>query len=613
MCQGAGAQDPGYSGTKFSAFYDLHDGGVLKYYDAQNRNSTIWNQIVATNGMAVLDLTAWPSSTAPIFCGGIWTDGGKGWIRVKGFRYLYICSPNVGSANAVGSDQTINVCGSRVLGFNPALIGYNPDLGNSVCRPFVVTNTRERLNVSFPVYIADKGSMVFSNSTADVTFRGHVTGTGSGRIIVDSERSGDVIAGNVDVPVFAREGAVIRLADGASVAVVGSDSVTKVLVDEGTATIDNLAGNIEVSGLGVGVSSLVYNSVDGGISVLDTRTASLLYKGGAEIPAGSLVAEVSSGRYIYFSVSVDGAVRDISQLPSLASPYDAYDVAGTGITYEKVPSRSKLKVDTGSVATIRTQRAGGETMSLMLNGGTFAVGRPEAWREDVDYWFDASREDLLRLVGEGTWADASLANCTAAGEPYIERVIDCRGDDGECKLWNVRGYQNNEFPKVLHVFPYKSMDRTVGLSYLCLGPKNNNTSRRIPLANASRAEKSVAAKMVIMVFGSQNGGGRALVGTKSGAFARDSVDLASGITTNKTHDIWVNGVKLADPTSKNALNGKWQIVSIDTDGEDVNGFGWISAWNDNGWSNKYGGQNYGEILIFTNEVSELTRSLQASG
>ena len=678
---GAANQDPDYpgKGSKFSAFYDLHDGGTLL---VTNGTATIWNQIVATNGMAVLDVTYFGEcGSVPVFCGGIWTDGGKGWIRVKGCRAITIGSPNktsfgetgptdvqriefvdkdgnpvtsgtkvlgdtrnlvkdvtsvtpsvndgmftrivgdapffegdtyvvggkglyIGSAAALGADQTIQVTNGKFVGFMPGGITWDPDFADTWSRPFVVTNGVGRFACSPRIdLVGSEATLVFSNvsKTVSIDFGGTVTGRG--QVVIDKNRTEDVISGTVAVPVIARTGVTLTLANGASLARLDpEDETVRLRLGEGTFALAALSTRIAVTGAGAGLSTLNLTGDVTGKSIICDGTFSLAFKGSATPPEGTFVNTLSDGRTLYTFCEA-GATIDASCLEPLSTPYDAF-AAADGKTYVNLPGGANLRAGEGVSATVQTRAEGGETFTLSLANGTFTVGKTEAWKERVDYWFDVSQTNLTRLVGEGFWADASPNNCFKAGQPYIERILDCRGDEGPFKLWNCRGYRENPFSLITTVYPYLCEDETTGLHYLDFGVKNSSSARRLPISTAGRTETPIPATLVTMVFGSHQGGGWALVGTKTGAFERSSTDQSAGIVKTKHKDVWVDGVKLDDPTASGTLNGDWQVISIDTSGLDVNGFGWIKEWND---KSTHGGQRYGEILIFTNAVSELTR------
>ena len=224
-----------------------------------------------------------------------------------------------------------------------------------------------------------------------------------------------------------------------------------------------------------------------------------------------------------------------------------------------------------------------------------------SFTNSVAYWFDFSRTDTHRYPGEGT--TTAYASQTLNSHPYIERVVDWRKPDAPYSFWNRRMYKVDgslDFQASVYGCRMDDAGAAGNMSYLSL-PFG---SRRLPFSNGEgyNTRASITAQTVVMVFGSQNGGGNAVVGTENGAFGRAGTDVSSGVTINTSHSVWVDGVQV-DPTAANTLNGAWQVISINIDGEPFNGLGWNSYLNDN----KYGGQNYGEVLIFTKAISERQR------
>jgi hypothetical protein len=133
----------------------------------------------------------------------------------------------------------------------------------------------------------------------------------------------------------------------------------------------------------------------------------------------------------------------------------------------------------------------------------------------------------------------------------------------------------------------------------------SDSSRRLPFSNGSgyNTVASCAAQLVVMVFG-VNTGCYAMFGTTEGAFGRSGTSMTTyGMTTNNQHDVWLDGVKV-DPTTTKFKSGL-QVISVALDGLRFNGLGFLKDL-DTG-TNRMGGQNYGEVLIFTNAVSDWMR------
>ena len=112
---------------------------------------------------------------------------------------------------------------------------------------------------------------------------------------------------------------------------------------------------------------------------------------------------------------------------------------------------------------------------------------------------------------------------------------------------------------------------------------------------------SLKATLVIMAYNAASGGGQAIVGTTTGAFARTNTSVDYPIVANPVSGkIRKNGVEVADPTSTDVLlDAGWQILTVDVSAYMLTGFGINTA------PSGAGGQGYGDILVFTNSVSQL--------
>lgn len=654
---GAGAQDPGYSSpqaAQLSCYYDLHDGGTLRYDTAQGI-STIWNPIVATNGLAVLDITGWPQKTDISLNGGIYTAGGKGYLRIKGYngQDLYVGSSTsdgyayttvtdvrrielvddtdqplshiiyyraanlagvvtnnswkmvgntmhrlmgdaavlpdsaytttdtalyIGSDAAVSADQTLTV--NKTLGFWPIEAVCDPDLGDGLCRPFAaVTRTGARLTVGCSVVLQAGAKMSLANSSAKVTFNGTVSGAGS--VSIGAGHTDDVFGGTVSVPVQAASGVLLSLGDGASLArFEPADATVGIKVLTGTASLADLTGTVTLSGEGKAASFLNVTGAPEGATIIEEATATVLFNGSAT-PAGNvMIRALSDGRReIRFG-------KDASQLPALATPYEAYEL-GNGAVLENVPANVNLRASEGVTATVRTDGTDGDSVSLSLRGGTVALGTSPA------YWFDFSRTNTLRRIGEGTTTQY-------LDRDFIERCVDWRQPDADRSLWNRRCY-GTTFDYVDSVMPIPVWNGLNGKTYLSMGEVGR---RRLPFSDGQGYNTFVAvpAQMVIMVYGATNGGGWSMVAADSSALTRPGATLDDPIAPNDDYPVWLNGESVK-PSEAKFVNG-WQVISIQMNGLGFRGLGFKNVL---GVTTDFGGQDYAEVLVFTNAVSERVR------
>ena len=370
-------------------------------------------------------------------------------------------------------------------------------------------------------------------------------------------------------------------------------------------TIGSLAGTDETSLLHVKAGQTV---------TINAFTGMFRLLGGGTVVFGPDVGPVASCRF------GDGLVYTTGNLPAEFSVGSLVNNA----TGTNTLALGGTPLFTGASTSFVVQAAAGERMRVLADGnvpviaggaGT-AVIETRDWRDRAALWIDPS---TTTPGGFGTcakdewWAiiSTSISNnfvtgATATGGGlYIEYMPDCRPDRTYYFGRNGRNYQHladktNPYAECLQsVYAYQKFNGCNGLTTICCV----GSSRRIPLAKGDvkgDSTTSIPANMVVMVFGSQDGGGKALVGTSDGAFAR-TAGLANGLTTSSSTKIWLDGVKVTSPSTQ-TLNGGWQIVSIDTTGHNVNGFGWAKNYND------AGGQNYGEILVFTNALSDVERT-----
>lgn len=140
--------------------------------------------------------------------------------------------------------------------------------------------------------------------------------------------------------------------------------------------------------------------------------------------------------------------------------------------------------------------------------------------------------------------------------------------------------------------------------------------------------RPIQSKSIIMVYGSQEGGGKGLVGgwqtssadnkypidgevfenvsSNTGTYYnRSDVTTASTVLAAGRPNVpcWVDGNAIV-PNETAALNGGYQIISLGVapgDSPSVRSIGMADQ------ANNAGGQRYGEILIFTNELTTVQR------
>jgi hypothetical protein len=183
---------------------------------------------------------------------------------------------------------------------------------------------------------------------------------------------------------------------------------------------------------------------------------------------------------------------------------------------------------------------------------------------------------------------------------------------------------------VLQVVPYVVTNGLNGLNYVSFGTAggkvasaawgldaNADEARRLPFwkgeadgaVKAAGAAASSQCKYAIMVFGSQQGGGYALLGaptTSAGRLTRNPTTNDTWLGSNApNYDFTVDGETVNPGTAK--PNGAWQIVSIDMTRKDtkIDSFGAQTASGSS--ATAPGGQNYAEVILFESAPTEAER------
>lgn len=256
-----------------------------------------------------------------------------------------------------------------------------------------------------------------------------------------------------------------------------------------------------------------------------------------------------------------------------------------------------------------------------------------SWTNKVSHWFDASDS---RTVHKFAYKP------TKAGWENVKNQYDGHdiviGWTDKIKGQSDKYFFNNRIlsitqPEiagdgyVLQVMPYlveNDASCPNGLPYLCFGsqggsrsgakydtagkPATANEARRLRVSSGAaidvtgaRVQKATETDFgitpeCIMVFGSQQGGGKAILDSQNkagqGNLARAGTTVNNNWANYKGFMFWVDGDYLADYTTEHP-NGGWQVVSLDMKGTNtvIQGIGSHQLLTQ-------GGQNYAELIFF---------------
>ena len=259
----------------------------------------------------------------------------------------------------------------------------------------------------------------------------------------------------------------------------------------------------------------------------------------------------------------------------------------------------------------------------------------ESWKAKVAHWFDASDADTIVpfTFDPNTAFGWSGAENKYNGNQIVIGIKD-KVEGSTISLYNARIWSSGNTAKKtdyqLQVMPYLVKGGLNGKDYLCCGQygvegtpntkydENGNLAaakenRRLPVWNGTEItglEKPTGtagnfpASYCIMVFGSQQGGGLATLGTVSGygTLARSGSAASSPWMKYDGFTMHVDGLTEGKP-KENTPNGGWQVVSIDMTGTNtlISGIGQHQNSN-------YGGQNYAEVIFFSEKPTTVERA-----
>lgn len=400
------------------------------------------------------------------------------------------------------------------------------------------------------------------------------------------------------------------------------------------------------------IDSLEYGGSNGGISITgptSTKNSSTLTIGSIEagfelvIEKGVPVTIGSLGEGVkirYYGTQVNTNAVNLAvgcTLGELEVP-QGNTVYLNGGAVENVTGTGTLVVTGGDVRL----GAVAATVEVQVQGGTVTFGSgmelsDVTTAKNLGFWMDPSDYSTLqgayagfefwgtRGQGEGTTdiLGTSTAYVYTNGFPLIERIYDKRSSQRVNFFWQDRcvDYSSTFYS---YLFPFLMTDQLNGRSVLSFGEHANSMdakwsnkasdgskeeARRIPLMRGHATGGALRIYTMVMVFGSQNGGGRALLGGYDGNGrweTNSSTNPACGGNYPRGgsgyglenpifstyRDTWVDGTQV-DPTNT-PPSGGWQIISFNGSGTYFRSLGMSSG------TSYSGGQNYGEFLVFTN-------------
>ena len=361
-------------------------------------------------------------------------------------------------------------------------------------------------------------------------------------------------------------------------------------------------------------------------------------------PVSSNVVEIGSG-----------AIEEIAFL----SDQRAKPVYLNGGAVEKITGSGTIIVTGGNVrigaadATVDVQVRGGTvTFGSGADLGGVLGGRPALWLDASDTekmtgaynsgWAETQEGRLVLGTNPAVTFNGSAAATYTNGFPLIEKWFDKRPEQTWTYAWQDRCADYSSTLYTL-VYPYLVPKGLNGRAYLSFGkhgsedlpvefgrgradnmPNFRREMRRMPLMHdmldGQPRGNAVSAYATILVFGSQQGGGRAILGSYDGNdrwkiggdnpgcganYLRggDNYDATNTIfAPGNNKSAWIDGENI-DPAAT-PLNGGWQIISVTNPPAAWRSLGEGAMKTD---ASESGGQNYAEVISFTNAITAAER------
>lgn len=366
-----------------------------------------------------------------------------------------------------------------------------------------------------------------------------------------------------------------------------------------TAQIGTLTGSVRLAGGGcVDFERLADNAkvvVSGGTKAIirsKARSAQVVFEEGPDGNRNWMLAGPSDGEAC--GIAVQKPDDDLPFALTLGGKLDVQNDLQDGCT--------ELSIEKNAVVSLPVDPS--EAVKVRNYGGTLTVQGPEAtWRGKVSLWVDATEASSITFAKDFTFISGDRASKFDGKEDLVGAWKDCRNlSNGGLAQIRFTTASDKNFATTLYP------------KYHAAGGPNDKPymenwdigkSRFYMVDPSTWTGKTLATRHVLMVFGSQNGGGKAVIAETHGHYVR------SGGTANDTlvsgssefeYVVATNGVTGVDPRVTKPTGG-WQILSLavkDTV-SDIVALGGMTSASD---GSNNGGQCYAEVLLFDVAPSE---------
>jgi hypothetical protein len=361
----------------------------------------------------------------------------------------------------------------------------------------------------------------------------------------------------------------------------GANTTGKLYVPQyQTMTVDRLDGALSLEGGGTAslhIHTLGSNAV---VSVIGTLAVTIdtLLPGASITLAGATTSLAVSGT----DNVLDSLVLTSGSIP-VSGAFTIRQLSGAGTLVKRGTNTLRINFNTA-------------TGGVQIDGGKILLAppTPESLLGNLPaLWLDASATNVFRQYKSYTFTNNFVV---------ISNWFDCR-PGAPAYAYNNRGEDSYQ------VYPYVMTSNLNGRSVVSLGSYEETLSADYSGRTEARRiyfSTNLYPQYAIMVFGSQKGGGAAILGgntafQRAGSTAADFRTPTTPIfaSTGAAYPVWTNGVSVV--ATNTGLSGGYQILTVNTQGQLVNALGWKLDYTTSG------GQNYGELLFYTNSLTAVQR------
>lgn len=404
---------------------------------------------------------------------------------------------------------------------------------------------------------------------------------------------------------------------GTVASIEGPETATLFLRDGVTLTVTGTIGAVILKGDGWRRSKIVKSNLEEGeVFRAVASNVGISYEGPMS-GVRKILASNGTGCYYRQKSGSQTIDFDLFDLSGIASELTV--AVQDGDILKNVPDMVRVVVPASANVQV-FPRYKAAPMLDVAEGGRVSVGQNAFdYANAASFWLDANKSDSYtqyQYKGVPEHND---------GRVLVDAWHDCRGEREDVMMRSDKF--NHEVVAGLSassIMPIVVSGGLNGLDYMALTPNHRRISvfsraysdyceQNSESWDVSAGEFNLKPRFCIMVFGSQAGGGCALLADDGDNHFVRGGDGAAVDKENVTKDnpifkkdipVWVDGVRV--DATRTGLSGGWQVISFPTAGKTIVGLGHGGTSHSVDY-HVAGNANYAEVMFFDRELSDTER------